>query len=138
VPAGATSMRPLSICHTSNTSALRRASLSSTKLLLPAVRLTVYLTVYDRLLSCYRVLAMAQKPDRNGLSLDSQGGANGFRGRVSQVRILPGPLPLSGATHAACVAFLCGKPSLYPLSYRSACRDPPDLSDGFDSLSEER
>jgi hypothetical protein len=34
------------------------------------------------------------KPHRNRLSLAPQGGANGFRGRVSQVRILPGPLPL--------------------------------------------
>jgi hypothetical protein len=31
-------------------------------------------------------------PQRNRLSLASQGGADGFRGRVSQVRILPGPL----------------------------------------------
>jgi hypothetical protein len=35
------------------------------------------------------------KPHRNRLTLASQGGANGFRGRVSQVRILPGPLLLA-------------------------------------------
>ena len=35
-------------------------------------------------------------------------GSNGFRGRVSQVRILPGPLPLSGLTHAAYAAFQGG------------------------------
>jgi len=32
------------------------------------------------------------KSHRNGLSLASQSGSDGFRGRVSQVRILPGPL----------------------------------------------
>ena len=35
---------------------------------------------------------MAQKPRRNRRFLRSQVGGNGFRGRVSQVRILPGPL----------------------------------------------
>ena len=60
--------------------------------------------------------------------------SNGFRGRVSQVRILPGPLLGSSLSYAAKAAFLCGKPSLYPLSYRPACRGPPGLSDGFDSL----
>src|SRR5919112_3595932 len=35
---------------------------------------------------------MAQKPRRNRHFLRSQVGGNGFRGRVSQVRILPGPL----------------------------------------------
>ena len=35
---------------------------------------------------------MTQKLRRNGLSLKPQASADGFRGRVSQVRILPGPL----------------------------------------------
>ena len=47
--AGVTNMRLLSICRTSNTLALRRASLSSTKLLLAPLRLTDYLTVCDSL-----------------------------------------------------------------------------------------
>jgi hypothetical protein len=35
---------------------------------------------------------MVQKPHRNRLSCKTQASGNGFRGRVSQVRILPGPL----------------------------------------------
>ena len=35
---------------------------------------------------------MVQKPHRNRHFSDSQMSGNGFRGRVSQVRILPGPL----------------------------------------------
>ena len=54
--------------------------------------LTVYLTVYDSLFLKYRMEVMVHKRYKNRLSLASQGGAGGFRGRVSQVRILPGPL----------------------------------------------
>ena len=45
--------------------------------------LTAYPTVYNSHLSCYRVLAMAQKPHRNGHFSELQMTAFGFRGRVS-------------------------------------------------------
>jgi hypothetical protein len=54
--------------------------------------LTVYLTVYDSLSLWYCAKGMVQKPHRNRLSCKTQASGNGFRGRVSQVRILPGPL----------------------------------------------
>jgi hypothetical protein len=57
------------------------------------VMLTVYPTVYDGLSPWYGTESKAQKPRRNGHSLDVWMGGNGFRGRVSSVRILPGPLP---------------------------------------------
>ncbi len=41
--------------------------------------------------------------------------ANGFRGRVSQVRILPGPLLLSDLFRTVKAGFLRGKPSLKSL-----------------------
>jgi hypothetical protein len=55
-------------------------------------KLTAYLTVYDSLFLKYRMEVMVHKRYKNRLSLGSQGGVDGFRGRVSQVRILPGPL----------------------------------------------
>jgi hypothetical protein len=55
-------------------------------------KLTAYLTVHNTLSSWYGTEGMAQKPRRNRHFLRSQVGGNGFRGRVSQVRILPGPL----------------------------------------------
>jgi hypothetical protein len=54
--------------------------------------LTVYLTVYDSLSLCYRAEMITEKPHRNRHFSESQTSADGFRGRVSQVRILPGPL----------------------------------------------
>jgi hypothetical protein len=48
----------------------------------------------DSLSLWYRAEAMARKPHRNHHFSESEMGANGFRGRVSQVRILPGPLSL--------------------------------------------
>jgi hypothetical protein len=54
--------------------------------------LRAYLTVYDSLYLKYRIEVMVYKPHKNRLSLVPQGGADGFRGRVSQVRILQGPL----------------------------------------------
>jgi hypothetical protein len=54
--------------------------------------LTAYFTVYDSLRSKYAAEAMIQKRHRNGHFSQSQLPHNGFRGRVSQVRILPGPL----------------------------------------------
>ena len=46
-------------------------------------KLTAYLTVYDILLSCYRVLEMPQKPHRNGHFSGSQMTAVGFQGRAT-------------------------------------------------------
>jgi len=43
---------------------------------------------------------------------------NGFRGRVSQVRMLPGPLSGVGLLRSANPSFLYGKQSHSPLSYR--------------------
>ena len=57
------------------------------------IELTVYLTAYDSLSLWYCTLAMMQKPHINRDYWGSQMSGNGFRGRVSQVRILPGPLP---------------------------------------------
>jgi hypothetical protein len=57
------------------------------------------------------------KPHRNRLSLAPQGGADGFRGRVSQVRILPGPLSGGGLLRSANPSFLDRKPALYPLTH---------------------
>ena len=54
--------------------------------------MTVYLTAYDSLSIWYYTQAMMQKPHINRDYWESQMGGNGFRGRVSQVRILPGPL----------------------------------------------
>ena len=54
--------------------------------------MTAYLTVYDSLFLKCRMELMVHKRYKNRLSLASEGGADGFRGRVSQVRILPGPL----------------------------------------------
>jgi hypothetical protein len=56
------------------------------------VELTVYLTAYDSLSLWYCTQAMMQKPHINRDYWESQMSGNGFRGRVSQVRILPGPL----------------------------------------------
>jgi hypothetical protein len=56
------------------------------------VMLTAYSTVYDSLSSWYRMEGMTQKPHRNRHFSGSRMSADGFRGRVSQVRILPGPL----------------------------------------------
>jgi hypothetical protein len=64
-------------------SALRRASLSSAKSLLPPLCLTVYLTVYDSLLLWYCAKGMVQKPHRNRHFSDSQMSGNGFRGLCS-------------------------------------------------------
>ena len=52
---------------------------------------------------------------------------------MSQVRILPGPPFFSDLTHAAKDALLCGKPSLYPLSYGPCCRGSPNPSVCLDS-----
>src|SRR5215213_6820019 len=54
---------------------------------------TVYLTVCDWVSPWYLAEAVVQKPHRNTLFYESRRAADGFRGRVSQVRILPGPLP---------------------------------------------
>jgi hypothetical protein len=54
--------------------------------------LTAYLTVHDSLLSCYGTSVRGQNPHRNGRFLGLELHAEGFRGRVSQIRILPGPL----------------------------------------------
>jgi preprotein translocase subunit Sss1 len=43
------------------------------------IKLTAYLTGYDSLSSCYRVLEMAQKPQRNRYFSGSQVSADGFR-----------------------------------------------------------
>jgi hypothetical protein len=55
-------------------------------------KLTAYLTVYDSLSAWYAVEGMARKPHRSRHFSASQMSLDGFRGRVSQVRILPGPL----------------------------------------------
>ena len=60
--------------------------------MITTVMLTAYLTVYDGLSPWYRAAVRVQKPRRNELSLGLQTSLDGFRGRVSQVRILPGPL----------------------------------------------
>jgi hypothetical protein len=52
----------------------------------------VELTVYDSLSLWYRSGGTERNPLRNRHFSESQMGAAGFRGRVSQVRILPGPL----------------------------------------------
>jgi hypothetical protein len=69
-----------------------------------------------------------RKPYRNRHFTESRSSGNGFRGRVSQVRILPGPPIFSDLTHAAEAALPCGKPSLYPLSYGPCCRGSPNPS----------
>jgi hypothetical protein len=56
---------------------------------------TVYLTVYGRLSSWYGTEGVAQNPHRNRHFSESQMSVDDFRGRVSQVRILPGPLRFS-------------------------------------------
>ena len=73
-------------------SALRWASWLHQALL----RLTVYSTVYGSLSSWYGKVVVAQESLRNGHLLKSVMSTDGFRGRVSQVRILPGPLKLRG------------------------------------------
>jgi hypothetical protein len=54
--------------------------------------LTAYLTVYDSLSLWYRSNRVSENPLKNGDCPVRQIVAHGFRGRVSQVRILPGPL----------------------------------------------
>ena len=64
---------------------------------------TVYLTVHDHLSSWYGTEGVAQKPHRNRHFLESQMSTEGFRGRVSQVRILLGPPSVFlGLTTARC------------------------------------
>jgi hypothetical protein len=59
---------------------------------------TVYLTVYDSLSSWYGTEGVTQKSHRNRHFSQPQMHADGFRGRVSQVRILPGPLRFSSGS----------------------------------------
>ena len=81
----------LSISRASSMAALRGDILSSTNFF-AYLSLAVYLTVYDSLSLWYCAKGMVQKPHRNRHFSDSQMSGNGFRGRVSQVRILPGRL----------------------------------------------
>lgn len=76
----------------SNTSALRQATFASINPTLTAPLLTVYPTVGDSLSPKYSSDDMEEKPHRDGHSEGLRGVRNGFRGCVSQVRILPGPL----------------------------------------------
>ncbi len=78
-------------------------------------RLTVYLTVYDSLALWYLHEVMVQKPAYKWAFLGTTRCLNGFRCRVSQVRILPGPPFRSHLTCVADAAFPCGKPPLDPL-----------------------
>jgi hypothetical protein len=64
-------------------------SASPDTLLFPP-RPTVYPTVYDNLSLWYRSGGMERKGLGNGHRADWETPRNGFRGRVSQVRILPG------------------------------------------------
>jgi|SRR5215218_4436384 hypothetical protein len=91
---------------------------------------TVYLTVCDMISPWYLAEAVVQKPHRNALFYELQMVADGFRGRVSQVRILPGPLLLSILTHAALRG---GEPSHYPLIPSPLPCGPPDTSERFGS-----
>jgi hypothetical protein len=71
--------------------------------------LTAYPTVYDSLSLWYRSNRVSENPLKNGDRAVRQIVAHGFRGCVSQVRILPGPLSGVGRTMLANLSFLGGK-----------------------------